>query len=263
MRSFGLVGGWVRSLLVGPAGFVLVLVTVYLLTMWLAHRRGKQQRITGSACWVLGFAGTFLLLCFPYVGALLEMPLLAWARSLQDRHPIAELTAPLATPTPPGAVLVLGGGIQASGCLTSSSLQRIHFAHRIWQRLPNAFFVFSDGGMGDYDVSGAVRDHLTRLGIPEERILLETESHSTHQNLKLSVPLLRTHGITRAVLVTTERHLPRSYLVARRYGLSPRVAAQRTVVRWAPCPTWRHLNQLSAVLNEYAGLLGYSVLGWL
>lgn len=263
MRSFGLLGGWIRSLLVGPAGFVLFLVAVYLLTMWLANRRRKREHITGSVCWVLGFAGTFLLLCFPYVGALLEMPLLAWARSLQDQHPIAELTAPLGTPEPPRAVLVLGAGIQASGCLTSSSLQRIRYGHRIWQRLPNAFFVFSEGGVGQYDVSTAVREHLVHLGIPEERILLETESHSTHQNLKLSVPLLRSHGITEAALVTTERHLPRSYLVARRYGLTPRLAAQRTVVRWAPCPTWRHLHQFAAVLNEYAGLLGYFLVGWL
>lgn len=263
MRSFGLVGGWIRSLLVGPAGFVLFLVTVYLLAMWLTNRRRKQKHLTGNTCWVLGFAGTFLLLCFPYVGALLEMPLLAWARTLQDRHPLTELTPPLGTPEPPRAVLVLGAGVQASGCLTSSSLQRIHYGHRVWRRLPNAFFVFAEGGMGQYGVSADVRDHLLRLGIPDERILLETESHSTQQNLKLSAPLLRARGIGHVALVTTERHLPRAYLVARRYGLTPCLAAPRAVVQWAPCPTWRHLHQLAAVLNEYAGLAGYFALGWL
>ena len=263
MRRFGLVGEWIRSLLIGPAGFVLLLVAVYFLVMLLPKKRRERGLQLENAYWMLGFAGAFLLLCFPYPGVLLEMPLLAWSRSLQSRRPIAELTARREEPEAPLAVLVLGAGVQASGCLTSSSLQRIHFGHRIWQRLPNALFLFAEGGMGQYQVSQAVHEHLVRLGIPQERVVLEAESRNTQQNLKLCVPLLRSRGVSEVVLVTTERHVPRAYLVARRYGLAPHVAAPRAVIRWTPCPTWQHLHQLSAVLNEYAGIAGYFVVGWL
>ena len=259
MRRLGLLGAWIRSILVGPTGLVLFLLGLYLLALWFWHRRTKQP-VRVSAAWGIGASAVFLFLCLPYPAVLLDLPLEWWGRRLERAHPVqTPIPADTARRT---VVLVLGASLTDSGTLSTESLNRAECARKVWRRMPDAWFLFSDGGIARYHVEKQVRTYLQRCGIPGDRILLETHSRSTQENIKLTLPLLRAHGIEHVVLVTARRHLPRGYLVCRRYGLRPRVYGCYFPPPLAFCPTWSNLKFFSSVLNEYVGLLGYKLLGW-
>ncbi len=261
MRKFGLMGEWVRSLLVGPAGFVLVFWSVYLLVLHVRRRQSDcPMKVVVRAGLV--FCVVFLTLCLPYPGALLDLPLHHWARAMERTHPVpsAELGTSAAQHW---AVLVLGGGVTDSGFLSSETLDRIECALDVWRRLPGAWFLLAEGGIGRYRTAERVRAYLERCGVPRDRILLETKSLSTQQNVKFCLPILRRHRISRVVLVTTLRHIVRGRLVCRRYGLDPAVVGSYAPPSLVFSPSWRGLFHVSAALNEYFGLVGYRLLGWI
>jgi len=260
MRKFGLLGDWIRSLLVGPAGVTLVLLGTYLLILWFWQRR--THRPIRPAVWGgVGFSLVFLFLCLPYTGALLDLPLFIWGRKLEERYP--RQPHPSKSECVHSAVLVLGGGVTDSGFLSSQTLDRIERALVVWKELPGAWFMVAEGGIGLYQTENRVRTYLERCGIPKDRILLETRSLTTQQNVEFALPILRKHAITEIVLVTNLRHLPRGYLVCRHYGLDTAAVGAYTPPSFRFCPSWRGLSHFSMALNEYAGLAGYRMLGWI
>lgn len=260
MSKFGLIGDWVRSLLVGPTGVILVLLGAYLLVLWVRRRRTRES-ICLAVWGGMGFALAFLFLCLPYAGAVLDLPLYAWGRNLEERHPVQP--HPYKSECKDSVVLVLGGGVTDSGFLSSQTLDRIECGLDVWRQLPGAWFMVADGGIGLYHTEIRVRTYLERCGISRDRILLETRSLTTQQNVEFAVPILRKNGITQVVLVTNLRHCARGYLVCRRYGLDAAVVGAYTPPSLKFCPSWRGLSHFSMALNEYVGLLGYRVLGWI
>ncbi|NOY79683.1 MAG: YdcF family protein [Kiritimatiellaeota bacterium] len=260
MRKFGIMGEWVRSLLVGPAGFVLLFLGTYLLVLYIRRRRtGCPMKVAARAG--AAFCLVFLTLCLPYPGALLDLPLHHWARAMEREHPAP--SGGLDTPAPRSVVLVLGGGVTDSGFPSSETLDRLERALEVWRRLPTAWFLLAEGGIGKYGTEERVRAYLERCGLPKDRILLETKSLTTQQNIKFCLPILRRHQISQIILVTNLRHMVRGRLVCRRYGLDPAVVASYAPPSLVFCPSWRGLFHFSASLNEYVGLLGYRLLGWI
>jgi len=260
MRKFGLIGYWIRSLAVGPAGLTAVCLAVYLPAVWFFRkRRGKCVR--WEVGWGVGWAAVFLCICLPYPSVLLDLPLEAWGRAIERRLPVPpDLPPEIARST---VVFVLGAGVTDSGFLSSESLDRLEHAFTLWKQIPDAWFLFAEGGIGRYRTEARVRAFLERMGLPPDRILLETASLTTQQNIRLSLPILRQHHIQHVILVTTRRHLPRGVAVCRRYGIEPMaVSGWYTPPSLMFCPSWRDLSRFSAVINEYIGYIGYRILGW-
>ena len=83
--------------------------------------------------------------------------------------------------------------------------------------------------------------HLLRdVGVPSDAIRQEDRSTSTLENIRFALPLLRQNDLRDVVIVTDATHGPRAALVARHYGLRPRVSApslrggrKRTILRQA------------------------------
>ncbi len=256
MKAFGFIGAWIKSALVGPTGVILLFLGVYLLVLWLWRRRTHQpSRI--PAVWGVGFSAAFLTLCLPYPGVLLDIPLEKWGAALERRRPVR-----WDGPPEPAAILVLGAGVTDSGALATESLNRLETALGIRRNHPGAYILFSDGGLSEYNGIERARRYLRARGVPDDRILLESKSLNTRENIVLSQPILAAHHVKRLVLVTTRRHLPRAYFVCRRVGLHPAVKGWYFPPSLAFCPTWGNLQRFSAVLNEYVGLVGYKLLGW-
>lgn len=96
-----------------------------------------------------------------------------------------------------------------------------------------------------------------RFGVPGERILAETRSRSTHENLLFVAPLVRQHGFRRVLLVTSRSHLRRALLVARH---------ELPEVEWLPVavpdagPLPRDLRNR---LGEWLKLVVYACRGWI
>ncbi|MGP1471322.1 MAG: YdcF family protein [Schwartzia sp. (in: firmicutes)] len=129
---------------------------------------------------------------------------------------------------PAGDVIVmLGGGAMADtpdvdgvGTLAPSPANRLLTAARLWRRL-HVPILLSGGQV--YADSGAeaiiARRVLVGLGVPEEDILLETESKTTTQNARYSAQILRERGFTRPILVTSAFHMPRAVLNFEKQGI--------------------------------------------
>lgn len=93
-------------------------------------------------------------------------------------------------------------------------------------------------------------------GVPAERVLCETESRSTRENLLLARPLLESFGLRRVALVTSRSHLLRALRTARR--AAPRVEWLPVAVPDAGDPGRRARNRLL----EWLKLAGYLLRGW-
>ncbi len=93
-------------------------------------------------------------------------------------------------------------------------------------------------------------------GVAPERILCETESRSTRENVTLARPLLQAYGLRRVALVTSRSHLLRATWAARR--AAPQVEWLPVAVPDAGGPVRRARNRLA----EWLKLAAYVARGW-
>ncbi len=130
--------------------------------------------------------------------------------------------------TPQGDVVVmLGGGafsdapdVDGEGALTASPSARLLTAVRLSRKLDLPILV--SGGQV-FQESGKeallAKRILMSLGVPEENIIVESESQNTTQNAAFSVPLLRERGLTHPILVTSAFHMRRAVLNYEKLGM--------------------------------------------
>jgi len=173
----------------------------------------------------------------------------------------------------PQAIVVLGGGTIIGSpeaeigkdILTSDAMKRVIYAHS----LRNTFkvpFIFSGGKTFEY---GQEPEALTAsklfvsLGLPSERIILETRSRNTWENAKETAIF----GFERVVLITSAYHIKRSVYCFNRHGVS--VIAAPTDYKCdrgrkydfvSFLPTIYSLDNSYLALHEYLGLLIYKVI---
>lgn len=145
------------------------------------------------------------------------------------------------------AALVLSGDVD---------FLRVRRAARLFHAGAVSYVIVTGGGVGGDDgrkLAAAAR----RAGVPEARLLMETESSSTYENLALAAPLLRRHGFRRVALVTSASHLGRAERVA--HKVLPEV-------QWIPVsvkdagPMGRDCRNR---FFEWLKLLYYGARGWI
>lgn len=73
------------------------------------------------------------------------------------------------------------------------------------------------GGAGE---ARAMHDAALAAGVPAEAILLDTVSTSTFENAREAARLMRSHGLSTALLVSDGYHLPRARLLFRLHGVA-------------------------------------------
>ncbi|MCF7855104.1 MAG: YdcF family protein [Candidatus Pacebacteria bacterium] len=259
MQKFGLAGLWLKSVLIGPIG----LIALFLIGFFVVYRvrlrlRGQAIGAIPAVCTAAAF---LLIACFPYPAYLLERPLIRWGRRLERHSPVDVKALRKSAAEERAAILVLGGGLAGPGRLSEVSLARLEHGIALWNRCPDALFVFTEGKLAD--VPARVEAYLTCRGIARERLVFETQAANTRENMQFVHDIFTERGITNVVLVTSQRHLPRSYLAARHAGFDPMVSALPSRPDLRAYPSWDALSYLYAVLNEYVGLLGYRAVGWL
>ncbi len=126
----------------------------------------------------------------------------------------------------PGSIdvlIVLGAGVW--GDQPSPQLKlRLQTAATIFKENPEISVIVSGGQGPDEDISEAqaMQMYLIQLGVDEASIFLEDQSTSTVENLRFSKAILDTQNMnTSAVgIVTTDFHMYRAKMLARRYGMS-------------------------------------------
>ena len=130
------------------------------------------------------------------------------------------------------------------------------------------------GGSGDiFDQSFKeamwMKELAVELGVPKERILIETESRNTKENVFYTKQILDKIKAKRIILVTSALHVPRSYALAKKIGIDAvPVASDFSVTdeKYDPfsfIPTAQNLSRSSIAIKEYVGLLVYALMGWI
>ena len=132
-------------------------------------------------------------------------------------------------------IVVPGARVLADGTPGPSLQARLERAFELYREGWAGWMVFT-GGQG---ASGPVESEVARrlalaAGIRPERILTESVSHDTWENLFQASRVMREHGLRSCLIVTDPFHSQRCQWIARDVGLEP-----------YPAPTfagpgWRH-----------------------
>jgi uncharacterized SAM-binding protein YcdF (DUF218 family) len=176
------------------------------------------------------------------------------------------------------AIVVLGAGsftvhghAQRMGVLDLVGAARVLEAARVYRVLGSPWVISSGSPAGGFQIESSaatMRVALMQLGVPADRIVLESESVNTHDEAVLVAPMLRALHVDRLVLVTSDIHMRRSIATFRGAGLDAVPAIASDPLNSEPrvnlfIPTTNGLRFTSGVVHEYAGLVYYWLRGWI
>jgi uncharacterized SAM-binding protein YcdF (DUF218 family) len=177
---------------------------------WYAWKKRGEKRL-GICILVLTFA--FYLLCTSWLA---EKTLGALE---QVYEPPAE---------PQGDIIImLGGGampdspdVDGTGALCSDPANRLLTAVRLQRRLDVPILLSGGQAYADTGAEAKIaRRILISLGVPEDKILVETKSINTTQNAAFSSRILREKGFSHPLLVTSAFHMKRAVLNFEKQGV--------------------------------------------
>jgi uncharacterized SAM-binding protein YcdF (DUF218 family) len=252
----------------GLIGYVIsgagLVVCVLVGALWMI----AAPRSSGPRRWLVLVAVFYAILSVHAVTRLASRPLVA------PFHQFSLADAP----SPPDTIILLGGGVrtvhgryQKTGLLNMSGAARVLEAARIYGELGSRPWVISSGGaapgVDTIPEAEAMRDELVQLGVPADRIVLESGSHTTHDEAVMIRPMLDRLRTTSVLLVTADIHMRRSLDTFRHAGIDAIPAVARDPLesqRWlmSVVPTNQGLEFGAEVMHEYVGLLWYRVRGW-
>ena len=153
-------------------------------------------------------------------------------------------------------MVVLGAGVR--GNVPSLSLQnRIDAAYDYLTEHPDVTAILS-GGQGDGEnitEAQCMFDHLTAMGIPENRLIMEDQATSTWENLNFSLNLIEERTGKRPEeigVLSSEYHLFRASLFADACGVE---------FLGIPAKTTKLSLRINYFMREVAGVWHYLLLG--
>lgn len=109
------------------------------------------------------------------------------------------------------AVVVLGARVNEGGVASETLAARVAEGVATRRAGKGEFLVFS-GGVGDFPPAEAIvgRNLAIDAGIAAESILIEVNSHSTRENARETVKLLKAHDVHCAHVISDPYHLARA-----------------------------------------------------
>lgn len=178
-----------------------------------------------------------------------------------------------------GAVVLLSGGsktVRAAGgrlgVVTHPSALRVLETVRVYRLLGNPIVIVS-GGVTDtagqaLAESEVIRKAVVDLGVPADRIVVESESRNTHDEAVAIHRMLGERGIGQFVIVTSPVHMGRSLATFGAEGLHPVPSASPMqqdagVEPFALTPNEVSLEVGSAVVYEWCARAYYWWRGWI
>jgi len=148
---------------------------------------------------------------------------------------------------------------------------RLLEAARVFHLL-DASYILSSGGLATLTdrnrPSGqTMADTLVTLGVPKERILIETESRTTRHEAVVIKDMLSAHPVDQVVLVTSQFHMRRSVgtFKAAGVGVIPAIVREPQAFDtwWEKLiPTDKGLRDSAMAAHELLGILAYAARGW-
>ena len=156
------------------------------------------------------------------------------------------------------AIVVLGAGVIGDCVPNGNGLRRVFRGVQAFTAGRAPLFVITGGKAGGLcAVADAMADVARDLGVPPEKMVVERESTSTHENGELVAPMLRERNVRRILLVTDRLHMRRATGVFAQLGF---------VVEPFAVPIYEghadNVSMLATGIHEAVGLLYYRLRGW-
>lgn len=116
--------------------------------------------------------------------------------------------------------LVLGNRLD-DGKPSPTLMSRLEKARELYEAKLVSYFVLSGGALDDEQTSEAqvMKTYLLQQGMPDKRLILETQSTNTIDNLYYSKLLIDSLNCETIYLVTSKSHLCRAMMIAERCGV--------------------------------------------
>jgi len=150
------------------------------------------------------------------------------------------------TPTA-DVIIVLGAALGPEGDLGAVLAERVLAGVEAWRAGAAPMLLMT----GRYEAE-LMKRRAVRLGVPAERVLVETAALTTRENATGCAAILRARGLVRAIIVTQRFHRGRAVAAFRRVGVDA-VALEFTDAMG----TW----QMS--LRELIARVVYRARGWI
>lgn len=154
------------------------------------------------------------------------IPAAAWVATTLLEHWIPRANE---RPSDADSIVLLGAGVhppRRPGGVTlpnRASLMRCRRAAELHHAGPPCPVLISGGKLDPNDpgepVAVVMAAELERLGVPRDRIFIESESENTYANARLCRDVISREGWRRPVLVTSATHLPRSTALFRKQNI--------------------------------------------
>ncbi len=219
--------------------------------------------------WLIGSMALILIVGLTAVADIITAP-------LEARFPRPDLTGQRFD-----GIIVLGGAEDSNGSdreimSLNEAGERMTEAAALAHRLPGIRLLFSGGSgslfnasvpAGKASAATQAKALFSALGIAPERIVVEEQSRTTHENALYSYAVLKPKPGERFLLVTSAWHMPRSIGCFRAAGFDVaawpadfRSAEKLSLLRtFSAIPDG--LKRTDAIVKEYVGLLAYRLTG--
>lgn len=150
---------------------------------------------------------------------------------------------------------------------------RVIKAIRLFRQKAAAIIIMT-GGSGDlfdpnFKEAVYMKELAMEFGVPGEKIIVETQSRTTKENVVYTKQILDKIQAQRVILVTSAFHLPRSYALFKKIGIDAIPVATDFYVtdeKYDPfsfIPNSGNLSLSSIAIKEYVGLFVYRLMGWI
>lgn len=131
--------------------------------------------------------------------------------------------------TRPADALVVFGAAEYSGKPSPVFRARLDHAYELWERHVAPYIITTGGYGGDpkYSEGGVGREYLVRRGVPEDRVIAETQSPNTDVSAERVANIMAANGMHSCVAVSDPYHIFRIKSMLAHNGIeaygSPRV----------------------------------------
>ncbi|UOD33855.1 YdcF family protein [Deferribacteraceae bacterium V6Fe1] len=172
-------------------------------------------------------------------------------------------------------IVVLGGGVYdrspengLKASVMPEPLKRLIYAYLLFKH-NNADILVSGGRVFKsseiLSEAEAMRDMLLELGVERDRVILDTKSLDTYENILNTKSIVQNNDYDRVIIVTSAYHMPRAMFLSQKVGLVAIPAptdfkTDRTEYSFDSfLPKMGYLYDSYKALHEYLGLLFYKI----
>jgi vancomycin permeability regulator SanA len=154
----------------------------------------------------------------------------AFVRSKASGHIYAESDVPVVP-----AALVLGAKVNPDGTPSAFLTARLDLAMRLYDaRLVETIIVSGDRLAPEFDEPVAMRNYLTRAGLPTEKVIVDPGGFDTYESCLRAQRIL---NLSQLIVVTQSYHLVRAVATCRALGIDAMgvgddSARQHTIAWW-------------------------------